>query len=164
MEVPEVRCDLPGDTSAEMGLISPRGENLLYFLELQQVLSTYDGDLRDPLWWPQERPVPMRVAWGPLGIPLLSMLRPKTLCGVEPKPEDSSPVMTWILGYFWSLPREVSPRLEWGHACALSSRAVAAVSRFHRGGSRDLWLSLEAFPREFTTRLSHRAVSCATVV
>ena len=82
LEVPEVRCDLPRDTSAEMGLISPRGENLLYFLELQQVLSTYDGDLRDPLWWPQERPVPMRVAWGPLGIPLLSMLRPKTLCGV----------------------------------------------------------------------------------
>ena len=27
--------------------------------------------------------------------------------------EDSSPVLTWILGYFWSLPREVSPRLEW---------------------------------------------------
>ena len=82
LEVPEVRCDLPGYTSAEMGLISPRGENLLYFLELQQVLSTYDGDLRDPLWWPQERPVPMRVAWGPLGIRLLSILRPKTLCGV----------------------------------------------------------------------------------
>ena len=82
LEVPEVRCDLPRDTSAEMGLISPRGENLLYFLELQQVLSTYDGDLRDPLWWPQERPVPMRVALGPLGIPLLSMLRPKTWCGI----------------------------------------------------------------------------------
>ena len=32
------------------------------------------------------------------------------------KPEDSSPVLTWILGYFWSLPRGVSPRLEWGHA------------------------------------------------
>ena len=31
------------------------------FLELRQVLSTYDWDLRDPLWWPQERPVPMRV-------------------------------------------------------------------------------------------------------
>ena len=26
-----------------MGLISPGGENLLDFLELQQVLSTYDG-------------------------------------------------------------------------------------------------------------------------
>ena len=34
------------------------------------VLLTYDGDLRDPLWWRQERPVPMRVARGPLGIPL----------------------------------------------------------------------------------------------
>ena len=30
-----------------MGLISPGGENLLDFLELRQVLSTYDGDLRD---------------------------------------------------------------------------------------------------------------------
>ena len=65
-----------------MGLISPGGENLLDFLELGQVLSTYDGDLRDPLWWPQERPVPMRVAAGPLGIPLQSMLVTKTLCGV----------------------------------------------------------------------------------
>ena len=82
LEVPEVRCDFPGDTSAEMGLISPGVENLLDFLEVRQVLSTYDGDLRDPLWWPQERPVPMRVARGPLGIPLPSMLAPKILCGV----------------------------------------------------------------------------------
>ena len=82
LEVPEVRCDFPGDASAEMGLISPGGENLLDFLELRQVLSTYDGDLRDPLWWPQERPVPMRVARGPLGIPLRSMPAPKILCGV----------------------------------------------------------------------------------
>ena len=36
-----------------------------------------------------------------------------------PEPEDSSPVLTWNLGYFWSLPRGVSPRLEWGHARAL---------------------------------------------
>ena len=33
-----------------MGLISPGGENLLDFLELRQVLSTFDGNLRDPLW------------------------------------------------------------------------------------------------------------------
>ena len=64
-----------------MGLISPGGENLLDFLELRQVLSTYDGDLRDPLWGPQERPVPMRVARGPLGIPLPSMPGPKILSG-----------------------------------------------------------------------------------
>ena len=47
-----------------MGLISPGGDNLLDFLELRQVLSTYDGDLRDPLWRPQEMPVIMRVARG----------------------------------------------------------------------------------------------------
>ena len=84
----------------EMGLISPGGENLLNFLELRQVLSTYDGDTRDPLWWPQESPVPMRVARGPFGIPLPSMPGSNTFCGVVPEPEYSSPVLTWILGYF----------------------------------------------------------------
>ena len=81
-----------------------------------------------------------------------------------PEPEDSSPVLTWILGYFCSLPKGVSPPLEWGHARALSTRAVAAVSRFPSRGSRDLWLSLEAFPGGFPTRLSHRAVPRATVL
>ena len=65
-----------------MGLISPGGENLLDFLELRQVLSNYDLDLKDPLCWPEERPVPMQVARGPLGIPLPSMLGPKTLWGI----------------------------------------------------------------------------------
>ena len=83
LEVPEFRCDKPRDASAEMGLISPGGEDLLDFLELWQVLLTYDGDVRDPLWWPQERPVPMLVARRPLGFPLPSMLGPKTLCGVS---------------------------------------------------------------------------------
>ena len=74
---------------------------------------------------------------------------------VEPVPEaeDSSPVLTWIWGYFWSLPRGVSPRLELGHARGLSSRAVAAVSCFSSRGSRDMWLSLEALPGGFPTRL-----------
>ena len=43
------------------------------------------------------------------------------------------------------------------HVRAISSRAVAAVSRFPSRGSRDLWLSLEAFTRGFPTRLSHEA-------
>ena len=38
-----------------------------------------------------------------------------------PKPEVSSPLLTYILEYFWNLPRGVTPRLEWGHASALSS-------------------------------------------
>ena len=81
-----------------------------------------------------------------------------------PEPEKTSPVLTWTLGYFWSLPRGVSPRLELGHARALSSRVVAAVSRFPSRGSRHQGLSLEAFPRGFPRRLSRRTVPRATVV
>ena len=125
-----------------MGLISPGGENLLDFLELPQVLSTYDGDLRDPLLWPQERPVPMRVALELSGFLSRRCQGLRPCVESVPEPEDSSPLLTYILGYFWSLPRGVSPRLEWGHARAHSFRAVAAVSRFPSRGSRDLWLSL----------------------
>ena len=81
-----------------------------------------------------------------------------------PETEDSSPVLTWMLGYFWSLPRGVSPRLEWGHARTHSSRAVPAVSCIHRRVSRDLWLSLEAFPRGFPTGQSHVPTWCESIV
>ena len=74
-----------------------------------------------------------------------------------PEPEDSSPGLTWNLGDFWSLPRGESPRLEWGLERALSARSVAAVSRFPSRGSRDLWLSQEAFPQGCPT--GHRGVS-----
>ena len=49
-----------------MGLISPGVANLLDFLELRQVLSTYEGELRVPLWWPQERREELQ---GPATIP-----------------------------------------------------------------------------------------------
>ena len=93
----------------------------------------------------------------------LSGFLSRRCCGLRPcvesvpEPENSSPVLTWILGYFSGLPRGVSPRLEWGHAHALSSRAVAAVSCFPSRGSRDLWLSLEAFPQGCPT--CHRGVN-----
>ena len=114
-----------------MGLISPGGENLLNFHELRQVLSTYDGDLRHPHWFPQERPVPMRVARGSLGFLSHRCQGLRPCVESVPEPEDFSPVQTWILAYFWSLPRGISPRLEWGHARALSSRAM----RRKRGSS-----------------------------
>ena len=147
-----------------MDLISPGVENLLDFLELRQVLSTYDRDLRDPLWWHWERPFPCELL-GVLSGFLSRQCRGLRPC-VEsvPEPEDSSPVLTWILGYFWCLHRGVSPRLEWGHARALSSRAVAAVSRFPSRGSRDLWLSLEAVPRGFPTGLSHVLLWCESIL
>ena len=142
-----------------MGLISPRGENLLDFLELRQVLWTYDGDLRDPLWWPQERPVPMLVALGPLGIPLPSISGPKAFVESVPEPEVSSPVLTCILGYFWSLLWEsvlvssVGMHVAFLPSC---SRSVTLPFAWIKGSG--------AFPRGFPTRLSHRAVPSATVV
>ena len=120
------------------------------FLELRQVLSTYDGDLWDSLWWTQERPVPMRVAQGPLGIPLPSMPGRKTLCESVPEPEDSSPVLTWILGYFWSLPGE-----------SVLVGSVACPCAFLPSFSSSVTLPFDwiqgsgAFSVGFPTRLSH---------
>ena len=74
-----------------------------------------------------------------------------------PEPEDSSPVPTWIFGYFCSFLNGVGPRLQWGHERAVSFQAVAAESHFPSRGSRDLWLTIEAFPRGFPRRLSHEA-------
>ena len=111
---------------------------------------------------------PCELLWGPLGF-LSRRCRGLRPC-VEsvPEPEDSSAVLIWILQYFWSLPRGVSPRLEWGHARALSSRAVAAVSRFLRVDqgicgfpSR---LSHEAYPRGFPTGLSHVPPCCESIL
>ena len=68
------------------------------------------------------------------------------------------------LGVLLESPQGVSPRLEWGHARALSSRAVAAVSRFPSRVSRDLLLSFEAFPRGFPTGLSHEPPWCESIL
>ena len=150
LEVPEVRCDKTRDASAEMGLILPGGENLLDFLELRQVLSTYDGDLRDPLWWPQERPVPMEL----LGA--LSVFLSRRCWGLRPcvesvpEPEDSSPVLTWILGYFWSLPGESVLVASVACTCAFLPSFSSSVTRPFA------WIQGSvAFSVGFPTRLSH---------
>ena len=164
LEVPEVRCDYPREASAEIGLISPGGENILDFLELRQVISTYVGDLRDPLLWRQERPVPRRVARGPLGIPFPSMPGPKILCGVGAGTLGFLSSADMDLGVLLETPQgsQISSRVG-AYTCAFL-RAVAAFSRFPSSGSRHLWISLESFPRGFPTRLSHRAVPRAPVV
>ena len=68
------------------------------------------------------------------------------------------------LGLLLESPQGISPRLEWGHARALSSRAGAAVSLFHSPGSRDQGLSLEAFTRGFPTGLSHVPPCCESIL
>ena len=147
-----------------MGLISPGGENLLDFLELRQVLSTYDGDLRTRSGGLRKGQSPWELLGGLSGFLSRRCWGLRSCVESVPETEDSSPVLTCISGYFWSLPRGVSPRLEWGYARALSSRAVAAVSRFPSQGSRDLWLSLEAFQRGFPTGLSHVPPWCETIL
>ena len=143
-----------------MGLISPEGEKLLDFLELRQVLSTYGWDLRDPLWWPQEKPDPMRVARGPLRIPLPSMPGPKILCGVG----DGT------RGFLSSADMDLGVLLESPQGSQSSSRVGACTCAYLPSCSSILILPVEwikgsvAFPRGFPTRLSHRAVPRATVV
>ena len=127
-----------------MGLILPGGENLLDFLEFWQVLSTYDGGTSSGRLRKGQSPCELLRGLSGFLSRLCWALGPCVESVSEP--EDSSPVLTWILGYFWSLPRGVNPRLEWGHARALSSGAVAAESHFPMRGSKHLWLSLEAFP------------------
>ena len=68
------------------------------------------------------------------------------------------------LGVLLESPRGVSRRLVWGHERALSSRDVAAVQRFPSRGSRDLWISLEAFPRGFPTGLPHVPLCCESIL
>ena len=143
-----------------MGLISPGGENVLDFLELRQMLSTDYGDLRDPLWWPPERPVPMRVARGPLGIPLPSMPGPKFLYGAGAR----------TLGFLSSADVDLGVLLESPQWSQSSSRVGACTCSFLPCCSSSVRLPFAwikgsvAFPRDFPTRLSHRAVPRAIVV
>ena len=107
-----------------------QGRTSLFFSNCRRFLSSYDGDLRYPLMWPQERPVPMRVGRGLSGFPsrwyrVLSLRLETRL-----EPEVTSPLLKWILGFLWSIDRGVRTLLEWRHARLLSSQAVAAVSGF----------------------------------
>ena len=83
-----------------MGLISPGGENTLDFLELRQVLSTYDEDFRDSSGGLRKGQSPCELLGG------LSGFLSRRLWGLRPcvesvlESEDSSPVLTWNLGYF----------------------------------------------------------------
>ena len=137
-----------------MGLNSPGGENLLDFLELRPILSTYDGDLRDPHLWPQERPVPMRVAGRPLGIPLPSMPGPKTLSGVGDE----------TCGFLSSADMDLGVLLESPQESQSSSRVGACTCSFLPSCSSSVrlpfaWIKASgAFPRGFPTRLSHKSL------
>ena len=77
-----------------------------------------------------------------------------------PELEHSSPVLTWILAYFWSLPslRQSSARLG-SCTCALLPSGSSSVTLPFS------WIKESvAFPGVFPMRLSHRAIPLATMV
>ena len=143
-----------------MGLISPGGENLLDFLELQQVLSTYDGTSGTRCGGLRKGQSPWELLGGLSGFLSLRCWVLRTCVESVPEPEDSSRLPTWIIGYFWSLARGVSPRLEWGHARAFPPELYKQC-RASRGVDQGIcgfpsMLSLEAFPQVCST--CHRGV------
>ena len=69
-EVQEGRWDFSGDTAAEKGLISPGGENLLVFLELQQVPLELRRGPQAPTHLASGKACIHASCEGPLGIPL----------------------------------------------------------------------------------------------
>ena len=77
-------------------------------------------------------------------------------------------MLTWILGYFWSLPRGVTLSLEWGNARVLSSplkqqcHASLRLDQGIRGFPSRLYN--EAFPRGFPTGLSHVPPVCESIL
>ena len=95
------------------------GRSSLFFSCCDWFLSSYEKDLRDLLLWPQERPVSMQVARGLWGFISSGFLVLSTRLQQRPEPEVCSPMLTWILGFVWSLQRGVRPRLDRQHASLL---------------------------------------------
>ena len=83
-------------------------------------LSSYDGDLRDLLMLPHERPVSMRVARGLSGFLSSQCWVLGPHLELMPEPQVSSKVLTWISSLLWSFNWGVTLRLVWRHASPLS--------------------------------------------
>ena len=76
-----------------------RGESPVFTLVAVGFLSSYNGDLRDPLLGPQGGPISTRVALGPSGF-LCSLFRGRgPHLELRSEPLGSSPGPTWIPGY-----------------------------------------------------------------
>ena len=83
-----------------MGLTSPGGEDLVDFLELRQVLSTYDRDLGNRSGGLTKGQSPCELLGGLSGFLSRRSRGLRSYVESVAKPENSSPLLTWILGYF----------------------------------------------------------------
>ena len=99
-----------------------QGRTSWLFSSCGRSLLSSDGNFRDLLAWPQETPVSIGVVRGPSGF-LSSLCRVLgTHLELQPEPEVSSPVLTWILGFLWSLQRRVRTLLKWRHTRPFSPK------------------------------------------
>ena len=97
-------------------------------------LSSYNGEFWDPLVWPQESPVSMRVARG-LGIPLQSL----------PGLRSSSEVLAETSGFLFSADMDLGDPLEFPQGSQASSHVETCKSAF-----LSTWKSSVRLPLEFT--------------
>ena len=153
LEVPEFKCDYPLLASAEMGVISSGGENLLDFLELRQVLSTYEGASGIRSGGLRKGQSPWELLGGLSGFLFRRSWGLRPCVDSVPEPEDSSPVQTWILGVLLDSPQDSQSSSRVGAwTCAFlpsCSSSVALPFTWIKGSV--------SFPRGFPTRLSHEA-------
>ena len=136
-----------------MGLISPGGENLLDFLELRQVLSTYEGASGIRSGGLRKGQSPWELLGGLSGFLFRRSWGLRPCVDSVPEPEDSSPVQTWILGVLLDSPQgsQSSSRLgAW--TCAFLPSCSSSVALPFTWIKRSV-----AFPGGFHTRLSHEA-------
>ena len=141
----------------------PEGQNLLDFPSCGRCSRLTTGTSGTRSGGLMKGQSPGEFLGGPSGF-LSRLCRGLRPC-VESGPEHDycSPVLTWILGYFCSLPRGVSPRLEWACTCAFLQSGSSSVTQ-SAAWSKGSMVFPRVFPRGFPTTLSHRAVPRAHVV
>ena len=112
LEVPEVRCDLPGDASRKWASSRLEGRTSSIFSSCGRCsrLTTGTSGTRSGGLIKGQSPCEFLMGVSGFLSRRCRGLRPCVQSVQET--EDSSPVLTWFLGYFWCLPRAVSPLVE----------------------------------------------------
>ena len=161
LEVPEFRSDYPETPQQEWVSCRLEGRTSWIFSSCSRCSRLTTGTSGTRCGGLRKGQSPCELLGGLSGFLSLRCWFLRTCVESVPEPEDSSRVPTWIIGYFWSLARGVSPRLEWGHARAFPPELYKQC-RASRGVDQGIcgfpsMLSLEAFPQVCST--CHRGVS-----
>ena len=103
-------------------------EGTLWFSQVAARISSYDGELREPLVLPQGSSISIRVASGSWGLLSSHCRANRPHLGLCPKTPCSSPVVTGISGLHPRFTQGVRPRLELKQRTPLSSQVATGIS------------------------------------